>query len=138
MNTLTPRIEQWYAHHDKGEMFRVVAVDAASGAVEIQSFDGDVEELELEAWRDLDIEEGEAPEDWTGPYDDIETDDLGYSETAMSPQDWRASLETLPTREETWQDARPLDEHSEEEGGRPLEQYLAESDVEPTSEEPAR
>lgn len=131
-NELDPIIDQWYAHRDKGEMFRVVAVDAASGSVEIQSFDGDVEEVDASAWRDMDIETTEPPEDWTGPYDDVETDDLGMTETDMSTQDWRRSLEPVQPLEEPWQDTRPPDELEEEEEGRPVELYAQE--VKPTDD----
>jgi hypothetical protein len=86
-NEFDPIVEQWYAHRDKGELFRVVAVDSAAGLVEIQGFEGDVEELDLEAWRDLDIELADQPEDWTGPYDDIEPDDLGDTEAPTHPQE---------------------------------------------------
>lgn len=123
---LEPIVGQWYLHRDKGEMFRVVALDAPAGTVELQNFDGDIEELELDAWRGLDIEAAEPPEDWTGPFDDIETDDLGYTETAMSPQDWRRSLEALTVDAEAWQDARAQDELEEEEEGRPQELYAEE------------
>ncbi|HEY0943600.1 MAG TPA: DUF6763 family protein [Steroidobacter sp.] len=121
-NELDPVIGQWYAHRDKGEMFLVVAVDEASGSVEMQSFDGDVEEVDASAWRDMDIETAEPPEDWTGPYDDIETDDLGMTETDMSTQDWRRSLEPV---QQPWQDTLPPDELEEEEGP-PLELYAQE------------
>lgn len=128
---LDPIVGQWYLHRDKGEMFRVVAADSATGSIEIQYFDGDVEELESDAWREMDIEPAEAPEDWTGPFDDIETDDLGLTETAMSPQDWRLSLESIHTGEEPWQDTRPPDELEEEEEGRPLEVYAEEQETIP-------
>lgn len=125
-NELDPVIGQWYLHRDKGEMFRVVAVDAASATVEIQSFSGDVEELEMDAWREMDIETAEEPEDWTGPFDEVEPEDLGYSETAMTPQDWRRSVEVLTVTAEPWQDVRAPDELEEEEEGRPVELYIEE------------
>lgn len=121
LNELDPVVGQWYLHRDKGETFRVVAVDSATRSVDIQNFDGDVEELDTDAWRDMDIEVAEAPEDWTGPFDDVEPEDLGYTETAMSPQDWRVSLESVPAPEEPWQDTRAPDELDEEEAGRPIE-----------------
>jgi hypothetical protein len=127
-NELDPLVDQWYRHLDKGEMLRVVAVDPAARLIEIQDFDGDIEELDFDAWRDMDIDLAEAPEDWTGPYDDIETDDLGYTETAMTAQDWRTPLDALRTDDESWQDARPPDERVEEEEGRPTEPYLIEED----------
>lgn len=61
-----------------------------------------------------------------GPFDVIETDDLDLTETRMSPQDWRLSLETIRTAEEPWQDVRPPDELEEEEEGRPIESHVEE------------
>ena len=117
-NDLDPIVGQWYIHRDKGEMFRVVAVDTAAGDVEIQFFDGDVEELETSVWREMDVETAEAPENWTGPFDDIEPDDLGLTETAMGPQDWRQSLESTQAAEDPWLDTTLSDELEEEEEGR--------------------
>jgi len=119
INQVGPIVDQWYAHHDKGEMFRVVATDAASGSVDIQYFDGDVEELDGDAWRELDIETAEPPEDWTGPFDDIELDDLGLSETAMRPQDWRICLESNRPAEELWADIRTEDMRDDEQVWHP-------------------
>lgn len=106
MNELNPLVNQWYMHHDKGEMFRIVATDAASGNLQIQYFGGDVEEIERDAWRDLDIEAAEAPEDWTGPYDDIDLEEVGAIDTGMRPQDWRIALEAHRPSEEAWQESR--------------------------------
>jgi hypothetical protein len=89
---LDPIEGNWYEHLDKGYKFEIVAVDQDSRVVEIQHFDGDVEEIDLDTWYDLDIEGIETPEDWTGPVDDIERDDLGYTETEMESEDWSGSL----------------------------------------------
>ncbi len=88
-----PIPSQWYRHLDKGYRFQVIALDDRAGTVEIQHFDGDVEELDLEDWHALKIEPIEPPEDWTGPMDDIVRDDLSYSETAMLEEDWIEPLE---------------------------------------------
>lgn len=98
----------WYQHLDKGAKFEVLAVDEDTGVVEIQYFDGNVEEIGLDSWYDLDVEPIEPPEDWTGPIDDVERDDLGYTETDMESEDWAGSLEDWPKEEwpkkrETWQ-----------------------------------
>lgn len=87
-----PIVSHWYRHLDKGHRFQVHAYDEASGAIEIQHFDGDVEELDLEEWYTLDIEPIEPPEDWTAPMDDVERDDLGYTETDMGGEDWTKPL----------------------------------------------
>ncbi|MGD8927158.1 MAG: hypothetical protein PVG20_09915 [Thioalkalispiraceae bacterium] len=87
-NELDPRIDQWYAHIDKGQRFVVTAIDEANGTVETQQFNGDLEEFSMESWRSLDIEISEAPENWSGAFDIAEEDDLGTEVTDTSKDDW--------------------------------------------------
>jgi Family of unknown function (DUF6763) len=68
----------WYHNIGKEQNFMVVVVSETGGTVDIQYFDGDLEELEMEEWEEMDLEEIEPPEDWTGPLDKLEPDDLGY------------------------------------------------------------
>lgn len=91
-----PIVESWYRHLDKGQTFHVVAVDEPAGVVEIEYFDGTVDEVTLDDWYGLEIEPCEPPEDWTGPMDDIERDDLGYADTGMKGVDWHEPLEEQP------------------------------------------
>jgi hypothetical protein len=93
-NELDPIVDQWYLHRDKGEMMRVIAVESDAGLVEVQDFDGDIEELDLDSWRDMDIELAAEPEDWTGPFGDLDPADLGYTETDATPADRRPSLDS--------------------------------------------
>lgn len=95
-----PSVSQWYKHQDKGQEFQVVSVDEDEGTVEIQHFDGDVEELDMDTWYEMEIEPIETPEDWTGPMDDVEVDDLGYTETDMTDSDWSQPLEEGGEEEE--------------------------------------
>ncbi len=92
-HSLKPVTGEWYRHLDKGQPFRVVNIEDDDKLIEIQTFDGDLEEVEITEWFAMDLEPAAAPEDWTGPMDDIETDDLGYEDTAMTDTDWRASLD---------------------------------------------
>lgn len=96
----TPIVSHWYRHRDKGTRFQVQAFDEEAGMVEVQHFDGDVEEMDLEEWYTLDIEPIEPPEDWTGPIDDVRHDDLGYTETDMSSEDWSKPLDEWNDEEE--------------------------------------
>ena len=125
-NMLEPVAGQWYRHLDKGGMFQVVDANAEEGWVEIQSFDGEIEQLSDEDWRAIKIEACEPPEDWTGPYDDIERDDLGYTDTEMTAEDWRAPMEGAPPHPEAWKDTTPEDEKDEWAEGRPEEPYAEE------------
>ena len=86
-----PIIGNWYEHTDKGQKFEVVSLDEDNGAIGIQYFDGDLDEIDLDAWYEMDIVISEAPEDWTGPVDEVRKDDLGYTETAMAEEDWSES-----------------------------------------------
>jgi hypothetical protein len=95
-----PVISQWYRHLDKGYEFQVTAIDTDSETVEIQHFDGDLDEVELRDWYSLEIETIETPEDWTGPVDGVEEDDLGYTDTGMKPKDWSEPLEEKNGRSE--------------------------------------
>ena len=104
------RIGQWYTRWDKGEIFQVVGYDERSRSIEVQTFDGDLDEIDLETWAGLPLAITEPPEDWTGPVDDVQRDDLGYTETAMTGEDWAKPLETVhPERgpEEAWRDTTP-------------------------------
>ena len=87
-NELDPRIDQWYAHFDKGQCFYVIAVDEEQNTVEVQHFDGDLEELSLDEWRDLKIVLSEEPENWAGALDIAEEDDLGTGVTDTKSDDW--------------------------------------------------
>jgi hypothetical protein len=87
-----PTVTQWYRHLDKGQDFQVTAIDDGEQTVELQHFDGDIEEVDLEDWYRLEVEPIEAPEDWTGPMDDVERDDLGYTEVDMTVDDWNRPL----------------------------------------------
>lgn len=70
-----PVIGDWY-RSVTGEIYEVVALDEDDGTVEIQYFDGSVEEYDLETWFEMVLEPVEPPEDWSGSLD-IEREDYG-------------------------------------------------------------
>ncbi len=86
----SPLIGQWYHYPEKSQKFMVTAIEDASGTVEIQYFDGTIGEFDLTDWASLHAEGVAEPEDWTGPMDDIEADDLTPIGTEMSDEDWEA------------------------------------------------
>jgi Family of unknown function (DUF6763) len=124
-NLIRPDIGQWYAHTDKGELFQVVGRDDESRNIEIQYIDGDVDEIDAEAWATLALERVEPPEDVTASLDDIETDDLGYSETDMTEADWQESLQPLRAQQESWEDTEAEDERDALGEGRSAEPFTA-------------
>jgi hypothetical protein len=100
-NPAAPVVSQWYRHLGKGQEFQVTAIDENDRTVEIQHFDGDVEEVDFDEWYGLQIEAIEPPEDWTGPVDDVERDDLGYTETDMRGADWVEPMQGGGTPDES-------------------------------------
>jgi len=57
-----------------------VAIDDADGTVELQHFDGTIEELEMAAWWDQDLDLAQAPEDWSGSVD-VDFEDMPEPDT---------------------------------------------------------
>lgn len=128
---LDPVVGNWYRHLDKGQQFCIVALDEEAGLVEVQHFDGDIEEIGLAAWYEMTLEVSEAPEDWTGPVDDVETDDLPYSETGMDASNWRTPLEELPRpSEEAWEDKDAPNERDEWAEGTTAEEMETQQEIE--------
>jgi hypothetical protein len=108
-----PLVGQWYQYLDKGQRFKVNALDESGGFIEIQYFDGDIEEITEETWYISDIEPISIPEDWTGPLDDIEYDDLDYSATEMSPDDWASPLKENASQADAWEQSSETDDWGE-------------------------
>lgn len=68
MAVLYPIIGQWF-RRPGGTLFEVVAIDDDDQTVEIQQFDGTIDEIEIENWPELLLTEISAPEDWSGSVD---------------------------------------------------------------------
>jgi hypothetical protein len=86
-----PAVGQWFQPAG-GEPLEVVAVDPDDGTIEVQYFDGTVEEFELQEWRAMAMEAMEAPEDWTGSLD-------------VEPEDTENEYEAEPGTTRPWVDA---------------------------------
>ena len=68
MSIQYPVIGQWF-RRPNGTLFEVVAIDESDETVEIQQFDGTIDEVDVERWQDLMLIEVSAPEDWSGSVD---------------------------------------------------------------------
>ena len=79
-----PVIGKWF-RRPNGVLFEVVAVDEQDGTIEIQYFDGNIDEFELEAWPTLLLVEVSAPDDPTGSVDMDPEDYVGLGAGDMPP-----------------------------------------------------
>jgi hypothetical protein len=66
---------KWYENKEEEETFRVLSVDEDDELVEIEYLDGEIEELDLDTWHELDLELTEEPEGWSDEADDDEEED---------------------------------------------------------------
>lgn len=117
MSGVDPVVGNWYQQQDKGQSFVVVAVEDDNALIEIQHFDGNLEEIDTESWYQLNIESTAAPENISGPLDIGELDDLGTSVTDTEAEDWmepmqsfRASAEDGVDGEDQWGEIFPDEE----------------------------
>lgn len=75
---------QWYKNVEEDETFRVLSVDEDSELIEIEFLDGDIEELDVETWHEMDLELTDEPEGWSDTDDD---DDLDEEEDEEEEED---------------------------------------------------
>ncbi len=87
-----PVIGDWYKTL-AGETFEIVALDEDDQTVEIQYEDGSIEELDLDTWYDLELEQVESPSDWSGSLD-MDREDFGIGAAGL-PDDWSYSMSDL-------------------------------------------
>ena len=66
---------QWYENLEEEESFRVLSVDEDSELLEIEYLDGDIEEIDLESWHEMDLERIEEPEGWSESDDEDDGED---------------------------------------------------------------
>ena len=85
------RIGDWFKTVE-GDQLEIVAYDPDEGVVEVQFYDGTIEEYELDDWKELEAVPIAPPEDWAGSYD-LSKDDYGVDldrpagDTHLNPLD---------------------------------------------------
>jgi hypothetical protein len=89
----TPRIGDWYKN-TVGDAFEIVAQDEDDDTLELQYYDGTVEEVDLEAWSSMHPHPIEPPEDWTGSMD-VTREDAQILDKAGETEDWMSELERI-------------------------------------------
>ena len=96
---------QWYENVEEEESFRVLSVDEDSERLEIEYLDGDIEEIDLETWHEMDLEKIDEPEGWS------ETDD----EDTSKDEEWEEEEEEEEDDDDDdWDDDEDEDDVDEE------------------------
>jgi hypothetical protein len=97
---------QWYENVEEEETFRVLSVDEDAEIVEIEYLDGEIEELDLEEWHDLDLELTQEPEGWSDEDEDEDWDEEDEEEEDDDDED------------DDWDEDEDEDEDWEDDDGR--------------------
>ena len=84
MGLVYPAIGKWF-RRPNGALFEVVALDETGCTVEIQYFDGTIDEIDFENWPALQAAEASAPEDWSGSVDMDPEDYVGMENDDIPP-----------------------------------------------------
>jgi len=86
-----PAVGEWYQAPPDAP-FEIVAVDAESESIEVQYFDGTLEEFDFDAWTSLALVKAAEPEDVSGALD-VKGDDYD-ADDAWRPA-WHNPLDDL-------------------------------------------
>lgn len=102
---------QWYEDLDREEVFKVVSLDPDDMLVRIQWLDGEYEDLDLEAWNELDLEQAEEPEGWVDEEEELddeeeEEDDLDedWDDEDEDDDDWDDEDEDYDDEDDEYRD----------------------------------
>lgn len=77
---------QWFEDLEENEIFRVLSVDPDEEIVEIQYENGDIEEIDLDTWHELDLERTQEPEGWAS--DEEEEEEEEEEDLDEDDDDW--------------------------------------------------
>jgi hypothetical protein len=78
-----PIVGNWYKDVENKLSFKIINIEDQSDSIEVQYLNGDIGEYDHDSWYNSTFDYIEEPEDWSAPYDQLETDDLGYTDTDL-------------------------------------------------------
>ncbi len=102
---------RWYENVEEEETFRVLSVDEDTELVEIEYLDGEIEEIDIDSWHEMDLEVTTEPEGWSD--EDDEEDEKSKKEKEEEEED-----EDDDDWDDDDDDDDDLDEEEEEDAGR--------------------
>jgi len=73
---------------EEESLFQVLSVDPDEELVQIQHEDGEIEELELDTWHELDLDKATEPEGWSGSEDEEDDDEDWDEDEDEDDDDW--------------------------------------------------
>ena len=96
-----PLVDNWYQDRNREERFTIVAFDQDDGLLELQYENGDLEEIDIDTWYEMDIETVAMPEDWSLARDNMDKQEAAEVEDG-NYDDW--DVESISVDEDELQD----------------------------------
>lgn len=75
MASFFPKIGSWFRDTDSGQRFEIVAIDEKQKTIEVQYYDGDISEFDIESWGSMQLIETKTPEEAYGGYEGMSSFD---------------------------------------------------------------
>jgi hypothetical protein len=79
---------KWYEDLDAEETFQVLSVDPDAEIVTIQWPDREIQEIDLDAWNEMDLELAGPPDGWVDDVDEEDDEDDDEVLEAEEEEDW--------------------------------------------------
>ncbi|MGI9246734.1 MAG: DUF6763 family protein [Steroidobacteraceae bacterium] len=86
-----PKVGQWYEDLETEETFQVLSVDPDEEILRIQWPDREIQELDLDAWNEMDLELALPPEGWVDDVadeEDLDDDEDDWEDDEDEDDDW--------------------------------------------------
>jgi hypothetical protein len=75
-----PRETSWYRRVADDALLKVIAIDEDGEAIDVQYENGDIDAISFDEWSGSDLQLVQSPKDPRQAFDDLDKDDLGYSQ----------------------------------------------------------
>lgn len=92
MASFFPAVGTWYLDANTNQRFEIVAIDEKQKTIEVQYYDGDIDEFDIESWGSLSIVETETPEMAYSGYDGVS---IFKDDDAFIATDFSSPLESI-------------------------------------------
>jgi hypothetical protein len=102
-----PAKGQWYEDLDREDSFRVLDIDPDEATVRIQWLDGEIEDLDVDQWHELDLDLTTEPEGWV----DEDAADAEDAEDDDEEDDWDDEEDE---EDDDWDDDEDYDDDDDE------------------------
>jgi len=88
-------VGNWYQEALSDKLFEIVAVDEETDSIQVQFYDGEIEEFDQDTWESLILFTAAPPEDWRGPFEISSEDDSNFDDGIQYPENWSGPLSNM-------------------------------------------